>query len=59
MNNHQAKKFRRSIKKQSKDLAKNGYAVALFKTARQRDWLTIITIVLSISLCISLWFNFK
>lgn len=57
MNNHQAKKFRKSIRKQSKEFAKQGYAAALFKTARQRDWVTIIAIVLFISLCVSVLFN--
>lgn len=59
MNNKQSKKFRKQIRKECKQLGKNGYGKAMFTISRQRDWITLISIGLFILLCASVYFNLR
>lgn len=50
MSTKQAKKFRKQIRKDSQRLAKAGYGKAMMKIARQRDWITVFSLVEAVAI---------
>jgi len=51
-------KLEKRLRKSTRKIAKDGYALAMFKIRRQRDWMTVVAILEGIGLVVSLGFLF-